>query len=64
MIDETSEIGLIKAIQVSPYRDLDIEPSRVVLPVRNVCEFEAMPADRESAERRMNLTFERKKAAE
>ena len=40
MNGETSEIGLIKAIQASPYRNLKIEPSRTVMPVREVDELD------------------------
>ena len=45
MTDETSRI--VKAIQASPYRDLEIEPGRAIMPVRDVSQFEATPIRRE-----------------
>jgi len=38
--DETAEIWLVEAIQASPYRNLKIEPSRTVMPVREVDELD------------------------
>jgi hypothetical protein len=48
MNDETFAIRLVEAIQASPHRDLEIEPSRAVMPVPEVGEVDSTPSRKES----------------